>query len=242
MHHRHEGHIFYLGTYSYSPAQLTSLPSLHHSRLSRRATNCLLLGISLPPLLEMHSTNPVEYLRSFSTLLNEYDTYCQLSASDSASGLGRGRMGAMLKSGMRGVKSRRSSAATEMSMAADMSSLNGSTSNLSSLADALPLPPMPGSGHDFQYLMLPNLPFDPDFSTSFTTLTDVLIDAYAGLLQLLPSPETCPPSIAEPFAKADKQMRKILMSGVVNEFGDTTRKEAKAEVGGLGKLVLSGLM
>lgn len=154
-------------------------------------------------------------------------------------------MGAMFKSGMRNVKTRRSSAATESLMSSDLS-MNGSTTTLGSgvvsIADSMPLPPMASSSHEFQYLQTPSLPFDPDFGTSFATLADVLIEAYSGLLTLLPGPDSCVPGIAESFSKADKSLRKILIGGIVNELGDNTRKEVKQEVGGLGKLVLGGLM
>lgn len=161
--------------------------------------------------------------------------------------LTRTRMGAMFKSGMSGMRSakgRRASTA-DHSLAEQMASQNGSSSNLSglaSIADSMPLPPVSSGSHDFQYLQLPSLPFDPDFGTSFSTLTDILMEAYNGLMTLIPGPEACVPGVAEAFAKADKQMRKVMLGGVVNEFGDNTRKEVKAEVGGLGKLVLSGLM
>jgi len=124
----------------------------------------------------------------------------------------------------------------------DSSSVNGNGSNLSSITDAMPLPPVSHIAHDFSYLQIPNLPFDPDFQTSLTTLADVLIDAYAGLLNLIPTPESCVMGTAEAFAKADKQLRKVMVNSIANEFEANTRKEAKTEIGGLGKLVLSGLM
>ncbi|GAM87300.1 hypothetical protein ANO11243_053220 [Dothideomycetidae sp. 11243] len=146
---------------------------------------------------------------------------------------------------MRNVKSRRTSTVPE-SMLSDGLSSNGSSTNLSSglasFAESMPMPPVSNVGHDFQYLQLPSLPFDPDFGASFSTLTDILMEAYSGLLSLLASPEACVPGVAEAFAKADKQMKKVMLGGIVNEFGESTRREAKAEVAGLGKLVLSGLM
>jgi len=226
---------------SYNATSLASLPSFHPARLGRRATNYLILGTSLSPLIDLHSSSPTEYLRALATLLNEYDTYCTLASSESgAGGLARGRMGAILKSGMRNVKGRRTSGATDSIM--ETASVNGSGLNLSSLTDAMPLPPIKDIGHDFHYLHMPNLPFDPDFTTSFSTLADVLIDAYAGLLQLLPSAEACVPGTAEAFAKADKQLRKVLVTSIANEFENKTRQDAKSEIGGLGKLVLGGLM
>lgn len=144
----------------------------------------------------------------------------------------------MFKSGMRGVKGRRSSAATDiMPLPSDAAS--------SDPLDNMPLPPSSSHHHnhpEFLYLHTPNLPFDPEFHTSFATLTDVLVDAYTGVIQLLNSPETMNAAVADAFAKADKLTRKILVQSVVQEFGETTRKEIKGEVSGLGKVVLSGLM
>ncbi|PNS19556.1 hypothetical protein CAC42_7400 [Sphaceloma murrayae] len=245
----HEGQVYYFSTISYSASHLSTLPSLQPAKLGRRATNYLLLGTSLTPLLEFYATSPLDYLRALAALLSEFDTYTQLSAADSGmASLTRTRMGAMFKSGMsnmRSVKGRRAST-VDHSLAEQMASQNGSSSNLSSglssIADSMPLPPVASSSHDFQYLQLPNLPFDPDFGTSFATLTDILMEAYNGLMTLIPGPDACVPGVAEAFAKADKQMRKVMLGGIANEFGDNTRKEAKAEVSGLGKLVLSGLM
>ena len=61
-------------------------------------------------------------------------------------------------------------------------------------------------------------------------------------MTLLPNPEACVPGVAEAFAKTDKQIKKVMLGGIVNEFGDNSRVQARTEVGGVGKLVLSGLM
>lgn len=162
------------------------------------------------------------------------------------SSLSRGRVGAMFKSGMRNVKARRASAATETLFSPEHAQpFNPNSSALSSASVAekdTPLPPIPVGGFDFHYLQTPNLPFDPDFSVAFATLADVLIEAYAGLLTLLPGPENCGPGTGEAYSKADKMIRKILLGGIVNELGEHTRASAKNEVGGVGKLVLGGLM
>ncbi|GAB7348041.1 hypothetical protein MBLNU459_g6078t1 [Dothideomycetes sp. NU459] len=238
----HEGNVFYFNTLSYSTSNLAHMPALHPARLGRRATNYVLLGTSIPPALDLAANNPLEYLRTLAALLAEYETYQSLNNPDTSAGLSRGRMGAMFKSGMRGVKGRRSSAAAESLMSID----NDSSATL----DSMPLPPTSSHhhhhhhhhNHEFTYLQTPTLPFDPEFNTSFATLTDILIDTYGGVLQLLPSPEAVAPGVGEAFGKADKILRKILVQSIVQEFGDVTRKEIKSEVGGLGKVVLSGLM
>jgi len=176
-------------------------------------------------------------------------------------------MGMMFKTGMSmGMRSGHNKRRTTMSSssngtegliselnenAASVSSLNNisqsgsgssSISGLASIADSMPMPPVSTIGHEFHFLQTPNLPFDPDFGTSFATLIDILIEAYAGLMSLITGPEACVAGVAEAFAKTDKQMKKVMFGGIVNEFGDNTRKETKNEVAGLNKLVLSGLM
>lgn len=239
----HEGQAFYFNTLHYSPSHLSHLPSLHPAKLGRRATNYLFLGTSIPAALDMAAGSPLEYLRLLFAVLSEYETYQSLNSPDSSSNaLSRGRMGAMFKSGMRGVKGRRSSAATDiLPLPSDAAS--------SDPLDNMPLPPSSAHHHhhhhnhpEFLYLHTPNLPFDPEFHTSFATLMDVLIDAYTGVIQLLHSPEIMNAAVADAFAKADKITRKILVQSVLQEFGENTRKEIKGEVSGLGKVVLSGLM
>ena len=206
---------------------------MHYSKLGRRASNYLLLGTSIPPLLDMNSDNPLDYLRSLAALLAEYDTYQQLNNPDGSVGA-RGRMGAMFKSGMRGVKGRRSSSAAIESLSESVESAQ---------LDSLPLPPVSsGNLPEFTYLQTPSLPFDPDFDTAFATLSDILIDTYSGVVQLLPNTESVGPGVGEAFGKADKILRKVLVQNAVQELGDTTRREVRSEIGGLGRLVLGGLM
>lgn len=216
----------------YTPSNLNQLPSLHFTKLGRRATNYVLLGTSIPPLLDLSSISPLDYLRSLGALLTEFETYQQWNNPDVATGA-RGRMGAMFKSGMRGVKGRRTSAAAD-SLADSVESTQ---------LDSMPLPPIASGNHpEFIYLQTPSLPFEPDFATAFATLADILIDTYSGIMQLLPNPEAVGPGVAEAFTKADKILRKVLVQNVVQELGDTTRREVRSEIGGLGKVVLSGLM
>lgn len=230
---RHEGHLYYFNTLLYTPSNLNQLPSMHYSKLGRRASNYLLLGTSIPPLLDMNSDNPLDYLRSLAALLAEYDTYQQLNNPDGSVGA-RGRMGAMFKSGMRGVKGRRSSSAAIESLSESVESAQ---------LDSLPLPPVSsGNMPEFTYLQTPSLPFDPDFHTAFATLADILIDTYSGVVQLLPNTESVGPGVGEAFGKADKILRKVLVQNAVQELGDTTRREVRSEIGGLGRLVLGGLM
>jgi hypothetical protein len=241
----HEGDVYYLTTLHYPPGSVSALPSMNAQKLGRRSTSYYLLGYSLPALLDMNSGSPMEYLKALIALLHEFETYQSLSGTDSASNsLGRGRMGQMFKSsmGMGLGKGRRSSAATD-SIALDPQSANfpgfpsgglGSPQETTS--------PVNASGHDFQHLLTPSLPFDPDFGTTFATLCDTMVETYSNLLNLITTPEQCSPTVGEAFAKADKSVRKILVANVMREFEDNTRNGIKSEVAGLGKLVLGGLM
>jgi hypothetical protein len=241
----HEGDVYYLTTLHYPPGSVSALPSMNAQKLGRRSTSYYLLGYSLPALLDLNSGSPIEYLKALIALLHEFETYQSLSGTDSASNsLGRGRMGQMFKSsmGMGLGKGRRSSAATD-SIALDPQSANlpgfpsgglGSPQETTS--------PVNASGHDFQHLLTPSLPFDPDFGTTFATLCDTMVETYSNLLDLITTPEQCSPTVGEAFAKADKSVRKILVANVMREFEDSTRNGIKSEVAGLGKLVLGGLM
>ena len=245
----HEGDIFYFSTLHYTPQALSSLPSLNTHKLGRRATSYLLLGYSLPALLDLNSGSPLEYLKALSTLLSEFETYQSLSGFDSAgSSLSRSRAAQMFKTSIglskAAAKGRRASATAEnIAMhSADAANASLLTAPPSSISEENSSPISPAGGHEFQHLLTPHLPFDPDFPTTFATLCDTLIDTYANLLQLVSGPEVCGTGVAEAFAKADKAVRKILVANVMREFEDSTRAGVKGEVAGLGRLVLGGLM
>ncbi|KAF2720812.1 hypothetical protein K431DRAFT_285504, partial [Polychaeton citri CBS 116435] len=247
MRKAHEGDIYYFNTLRYTPQSLAQLPSLHPHKLGRRATQFLVLGYSLPALLDLNSGSALEYLKAFSGVLQEFETYQHLSAEGSGSGLSRGRVGQMFKSSMglgtRSGKGRRSSAATDaLSVSSTDTGMSGiqSTNSGSSALDAYS-PIHITAHHDFHYLITPHLPFDPDFATTFSTLCDTLIDAYSNLLDLIAKPEDCAPGVSEAFAKTDKAVRKVLISSVQREFEDSTRTGVRGEVAGLGRLVLGGL-
>lgn len=224
---------------------------MHPLKLGRRANNYLILGYSLPALLDLNASSPLEYLKALSALLHEFETYQSLSGIDaSGNSISKGRMGAMFKSSMglgnRSSKTRRASTATHESIAGlptpspDYLGLPRSAVEATSPQE-FPSPILT-SAHDFQHLITPHLPFDMDFTTTHAVLCDTLIDTYAKLLDLVASPDVCGPAVGEAFAKADKAIRKILVSNVLREFEDGTRANVKGEVAGLGKLVLGGLM
>lgn len=243
----HDGNIFYFGTLHYTPASLQSIPSMHPMKTGRRANNYLVLGYSLPTLLDLNSGSPLEYLKALCALLQEFETYQTLTGFDSSgNSLSRGRVGQMFKSGMglgnRAGKGRRSSAVTD-SISIQNPELLGLPKSTADATSPLEAPsPISPSGHEFQHLVTPHLPFDPDFNTTYATLCDTLIDTYAKLMDLVSTPDLCGPAMGDAFSKADKAIRKILVSNIVREFEDNTRATVKGEVAGLGKLVLGGLM
>lgn len=245
----HEGDVYYFSTLHYAPSNLSTLPSMHPLKLGRRSTSYLLLGYSLPALLELNSGTPLEYLKALSALLQEFETYQNLAGFDTTgSSLSRGRVGQMFKSGIglgKGAGKGRRASGTPDSIALDMqhASMIGLPGGSNGLASP-PETPMPVNpvGHDFQHLLTPNLPFDPDFGITFATLCDTLVETYTNLLALIPNPDLCSAAVGDAFVKADKSIRKILVANVMREFEDNSRANIKTEVAGLGRLVLGGLM
>lgn len=76
----------------------------------------------------------------------------------------------------------------------------------------------------------------------FSTLCDVLIDIYQRLLQIMQSPSACNATIMELFSKTDARIRKVMVGGIIKDFGEAARDTAKRELGGVQKIVLGPLM
>lgn len=143
-----------------------------------------------------------------------------------------------------GGKSRRSNSnANDIGLPTDdafnggtMGSHNANVVNFAhSESDLLP-------GEEYTLLLTPVLPFEPDYFETFATLCDVLIDTYAKLLNLMPSPAVATAPVAELFAKVDGRVRKIIIQGTIKEFEEQSRSHIKTEVANIGKIVLGGLM
>lgn len=224
------------------------MPSFDSRRLARRATNYLLLGLSIPAALDPNGWNPTEFLRTLNNLLTEFEAFQQIHPPDGSS-LSRGRFPQMFKRATTsgGGKTRRASSVADIGlpMGVDHSDSNGSVSagGVSSSSTSFPTPEndlLPGE--EYALLLTPSLPFDPDFFETFATLCDVLIDCYTKLLSLVASPRDCNPTVAEMFTKADGRVRKIIVQGAVKEFEDSSRSGAKSEVAGVAKVVLGGLL
>ncbi|CAI6337959.1 unnamed protein product [Periconia digitata] len=262
----HEGRIYWFNTLLFSKQDLTRLPSFTPRNLARRATHYLLLGFSLPTILDLNSSSPSDYLRALNSLLVEFEQYQSIHPADGSapSSLGRGRIPGMQMFKRANItgKGRRSSSAADGFPTLNSvnggfefgggavggggaNSMGGGISGLDSMPETDSLLP----NESYSFLQTPSLPFDPDFFSTFATLCDVLIDCYTKILGLLNSPESIvmagngfPMTVAELFNKADARVRKIILAGVVREFEESCRQGVKAEVGGVGKVVLGGLM
>ncbi|KAM0424462.1 hypothetical protein ACHAPT_010386 [Fusarium lateritium] len=238
----HEGRVHWFKTYLFDKPDLHRMPSFDARKLGRKATNHLLLGLSLPTIVDLYSSTPIEFLRSLNTLLSEYDSFQQLHGdSSTAASLTRARLPSMFR--RPGGKSRRSTSAADMHPMVDemapMPAAGGPAPAVMNFAasetDLLP-------GEEYTHLLTPSLPFDPDYFETFATLCDVLIDCYTRFLALVPSPRECSAPVAELFTKADSRVRKIIVQGIVREFEDQSRHHIKTEVASIGKVVLGGLM
>lgn len=242
---RHDGRVYWFNTLLFSKPDLNKLPYFSPRNLSKRATNYLLLGFSLPTILDLNSNNATDYLRALNALLVEFETYQSIHPPDGSmpSSLSRGRVAGMFKRATHAAsgaaKGRRQSSATEIGlMEFSDSGSNGAAMMVPSGEHNDQLLP----GEEYTHLMTPHLPFEPDFFETFSTLCDALIDCYTKVMSLVNGPEACSPGVGELFMKADTKIRKIIVAGVVREFEDASRSGVKQEVAGVGKVVLGGLM
>lgn len=247
----HEGRVYWFNTLLFSKSDLAKIPFFEPKKLARRATNYLLLGLSLPNILDLNSSNPQECLRALNALLVEFESYQQIHPPEggSASSLSRARLPQMFKRATHAsTKGRRTSSATDIGHpmnTSDPADLKAMTTGVTAGSTASSFPASEQDllpGEEYTHLLTPSLPFDPDFFETFATLCDVLIDCYTRIMSMIPSPAMCAPGTGEIFAKADAKLRKIIVAGIIKEFEEESRKGAKAEFAGLGKVVLGGLM
>jgi hypothetical protein len=251
----HEGRVYWFNTLLFTKPDLLKFSYFQPAKLARRATNYLLLGFSLPTILDLNSQTPTEYLRALTALLIEFEQYQSLHSPDGkdSSSMSRARIPHMFKRTT--GKSRRQSSATEgmpsgLSATSGSSEANSTTNGTSSTSASFSQPVGMGSmlpdtllpTESYTHLLTPSLPFDPDFFETFATLCDVLIDCYTKVTQLINSPDACVGGVGELFAKADAKVRKVIVAGVVREFEERCRDGVRSEVAGVGKVVLGGLM
>ncbi|RII13671.1 hypothetical protein CUC08_Gglean004441 [Alternaria sp. MG1] len=213
----HEGRIYWFNTLLFSKTDLTRLPSFTTRNQARRATHYLLLGFSLPTILDLNANSPSDYLKALNALLLEFEQYQSIHPADGStpSTLSRARLPQMFKRANMGMsmtmgsKGRRSSSANgDFPMLTPSNSFSGSETSgaggvggggggglSGSNADSFSSPPT--ADHDsllpnesYTHLQTPSLPFDPDFFSTFATLCDVLIDCYTKILSMLSTPES----------------------------------------------------
>ena len=203
-----------------------------------------MLGNSIPAVLDPNANNVTEYLRTFNALLGEFDSYQSMHPPDgsTSSALPRVRVPQMFKrsAGSGAGKARRGSGIGDLSI---------STSQDDAFSPAVShAPSFPGHdrellpGEDYVYLLTPWLPFDPDYYETFATLCDVLIDCYTTVLGLVTTPEIATPAIADLFMKADTRVKKLLVNSLVRDLEQASKQGVRAEMSGVGKVVLGGLM
>ncbi|RYN69276.1 hypothetical protein AA0117_g10942 [Alternaria alternata] len=214
----HEGRIYWFNTLLFSKTDLTRLPSFTTRNQARRATHYLLLGFSLPTILDLNANSPSDYLKALNALLLEFEQYQSIHPADGStpSTLSRARnlpqmfkranMGMSMTMGSKGRRS--SSANGDFPLLTPSNSFSGSEtsgaggggvggglSGSGSNVDSFSSPPT--ADHDsllpnesYTHLQTPSLPFDPDFFSTFATLCDVLIDCYTKILSMLSTPES----------------------------------------------------
>lgn len=223
------------------------MPYFDPRKLGRRATNYLLLGLSLPTIMDPNTNAPAEYLRTFNALLNEFETYSSIHSPDgTTSSLTRTRLPQMFRRHAPSIssKNRRSSSADALSPQ-DSNERSFSGGNITAFSASYASFPHGEQelipGEEYTYLLTPSLPFEPDYSETFATLCDVLIDCYTKIMTLVSSPELCVPGLGDLFGKADAKIRKILVASVVKDFEEASKQGVRSEIAGIGRLVLGGL-
>ena len=132
---RHEGKLFWFNTVHFSKRDLDKFNSHMPNRLSRRATNYFLLGLSIPAALDVHQTpHPgssaqaslaiaVEFLKSLNTLLTEFENYQERHPTDGShvGSLSRARLPSMFKRTGTTSRPRKSSSAPLAEIGAQIS-------------------------------------------------------------------------------------------------------------------------
>lgn len=208
-----------------------------------------MLGFTLPQVLDPNSNSIMDYLRTFNAVLSEFESYQSLHPPDGSttSSLPKVKVPGVFK---RAAGAARRSGAAESFMSSDSdSAYSRSFSNSQGTITPLtPTTPLPGAerellpGEEYTYLLTPFLPHDPDYFEVFATICDVLVDSYDRIKELAPSPEVCGPAVGDLFAKVDNKVKKLIITGIVKDFEDASKKGVKAEMAGIGQVVLGGLM
>lgn len=135
MRKAYEGKLYWFNTVQFSKKDIEKFPSHMPNRLSRRAINYFLLGISLPAVLDVHqmphpnstpqlsATLAMEYMKSLNTLLTEFDNYQEKHPVEGnhAGSLSRARLPSMFKRSGPIGRPRKSSTAPSLEIGAQIS-------------------------------------------------------------------------------------------------------------------------
>src|SRR3954452_2585204 len=127
----HEGRVYWFNTLLFNKPDLQRMPYFDTRKLARRATNYLLLGLSLPTIIDLNGSNAVEFLKTLNALLQEFESFQQIHPPDGSSSLSRGRFPQMFKRATTtGGKGRRTSSAADIGlpMGNEYSDSNGNAS------------------------------------------------------------------------------------------------------------------
>ena len=209
-----------------------------------------MLGVSIPALLDPNSNALMEYLRMFHALLSEFESYQSAHPPDGSttSSLPKVRVPQVFKRAA-GAARRSGAADSWMSQGSqDISEGRSFSGGLGSMAPLTPTSSLPGTerellpGEEYNFLLTPSLPFEPDYFETFATLCDVLIDCYTRIMTLASPPEVCSPAVADLFSKVDGRVKKLLIAGIVRDLEDASKQGVRSEMAGVGKVVLGGLM
>jgi len=254
---RHEERIFWFNTLLFTQPDIARLPYFEPKKLARRAANFLLLGISLPSVVDLNTSSAIDYLRALNALMSEFEDFEKAHPVDgpSSTSLSRARIPAMFKRS--NTNKRRTSSATDIGLpmqnsggadSTELAKLLGSGGggpaggNFMSAANFGTRGNEYDNGDDYGWLRTPSLPFDPAFFEVLVTLCDVLIECYTRITTLVTNASMCVPEMGDAFAKADAKVRKVVFEGIVKDFVDVARAGAKNEVAGISKVILGGLM
>ncbi|EPE08305.1 hypothetical protein F503_01088 [Ophiostoma piceae UAMH 11346] len=114
----HDGRVYWFNTLRFDRPDLARMAYFDARRLARRATNYMMLGLSLPAVVDLNSASATELLRSLAALMTEFEQFQQLHSDSnygsgggaSASSLSRAaRLPNMFRRATPGAKSRRTS-------------------------------------------------------------------------------------------------------------------------------------
>lgn len=235
----HARRVHWLNTLRTSQRELQPQPDPR--RLARRATHFLLLAASLGPAVldRPADADAVGFLQALDALLAEFEAFQLAHPEDGGGGgaaqVARARLPHMFR---RASGARRGSSAS-----AETGQLpRGGEGDWAGVSAHAAAGFAAADGGEYALLLTPALPFEPDYGEAFAALCDVLGEVYGRVRGLLAGVGACGPVVAEAFGRADARVRRVVVRGVVGEFGEGCRAGVRGELGGIGRVVLGGLV